>query len=78
MMPVEWPANGPDLSPNENLWWKLKKMAHDEAPTCRSDVELQMRERWSQIDEEYCLMIVKPMPRVIQAVIKARGGATKY
>ena len=57
VMSLAWPANSPDLKPVETLWWKLKKMVHDKAPTCKADLVSAIRERWSQSDEEYCLSI---------------------
>ena len=53
-------------------------MVHDKAPTCKADLTTAIRESWSQIDEEYCLSLIKSMPQRLQAVTKARGGATKY
>ena len=38
---MSWPANSPDVNPIENLWWKLKKMVHDKAPTCKADLAKQ-------------------------------------
>ncbi|KAF7709014.1 hypothetical protein HF521_018071 [Silurus meridionalis] len=78
IMSMAWPANSPDLNPIENLWWKLKKMVHDKAPTCKADLATAIRQSWRQIDEVYCLSLAESMPQRIQAVIKARGGATKY
>uniref|UniRef100_A0A8C5EQQ3 Tc1-like transposase DDE domain-containing protein n=1 Tax=Gouania willdenowi TaxID=441366 RepID=A0A8C5EQQ3_GOUWI len=75
---MSWPANSPDLNPTENLWWKLKKMAHDKAPSCKADLATAIRESWNRIDEGYCLSLVKFMPQRPQAVIKTRGGALKY
>uniref|UniRef100_A0A3Q2ZAS5 Tc1-like transposase DDE domain-containing protein n=1 Tax=Kryptolebias marmoratus TaxID=37003 RepID=A0A3Q2ZAS5_KRYMA len=75
---MSWPANSLDLNPIENLWWKLNKMVHDKAPTCKADLATAIRESWSQIAEQYCLSLIKSMPQRLQAVIKARGGATKY
>lgn len=75
---MPWPANSPDLNPIENLWWKLKKIVHGKAPTCKADLATAIKESWNQIDEEYCLSLIKSMPQRLNAVIKARGGATKY
>uniref|UniRef100_A0A8C5EHK8 Tc1-like transposase DDE domain-containing protein n=1 Tax=Gouania willdenowi TaxID=441366 RepID=A0A8C5EHK8_GOUWI len=75
---ISWPANSPELNPIENLRGKLKKMARDKAPFCKSDLATAIRESWSRIDEEYCLSLNKSLPQRLQAVIKARGGATKY
>ncbi len=75
---MTWPANSPDLNPVENLWWKLKKLVHDKAPSCKADLSTAIQQSWNQLDEAYCFSLVKSMPQRIQAVIKARGGATKY
>uniref|UniRef100_A0A3B1K6C0 Tc1-like transposase DDE domain-containing protein n=1 Tax=Astyanax mexicanus TaxID=7994 RepID=A0A3B1K6C0_ASTMX len=75
---MSWPANSPDLNPIENLWWKLKKMVHKKAPTCKADLATAIKESWHQIDAEYCLSLIKSMPQRLKAVIKAKGGATKY
>uniref|UniRef100_A0A8C5GZT2 Tc1-like transposase DDE domain-containing protein n=1 Tax=Gouania willdenowi TaxID=441366 RepID=A0A8C5GZT2_GOUWI len=73
-----WPANSLDLNPVENLWWKLKKIVHNKAPSSKADMATAIRISWSQIDEEFCLSLLKSMAQTLQAVIKARGGATKY
>ncbi|CAJ0921952.1 unnamed protein product [Ranitomeya imitator] len=71
---MSWPANSPDLNPIEDLWWKLKKMVHDEAPTCKADLATAIRESRSQIDEESCLTLIKSRPQRLQAVRKARDA----
>lgn len=74
---MTWPANSLDLNPIGNLWWKLKKLVHDKAPSCKADLSTVIREGWNQLDEEYCFSLVKSMLQRIQAVTKARGGPTK-
>ena len=37
---MTWPGNSPDVNPIENLWWKLKKMVHDRAPSCKAGPSL--------------------------------------
>uniref|UniRef100_A0A3Q1FU03 Uncharacterized protein n=1 Tax=Acanthochromis polyacanthus TaxID=80966 RepID=A0A3Q1FU03_9TELE len=78
IMSMSWSANSPDVNPIKNLRWKLKKMVHDTAPACKADLATAIRESWSEIDEEYCLSLVKSMPQRLKAFIKARGGTTKY
>uniref|UniRef100_A0A3B1IEA9 Tc1-like transposase DDE domain-containing protein n=1 Tax=Astyanax mexicanus TaxID=7994 RepID=A0A3B1IEA9_ASTMX len=56
---MSWPANSPVLNPIENLWWKLKKMVHKKAPTCKADLATAIKESWHQIDAEYCLSLIK-------------------
>lgn len=37
-MLLAWPTNSLDHNPINNLWWKLKKIVNDEAPTCKDDL----------------------------------------
>uniref|UniRef100_A0A3Q3AY27 Tc1-like transposase DDE domain-containing protein n=1 Tax=Kryptolebias marmoratus TaxID=37003 RepID=A0A3Q3AY27_KRYMA len=75
---MSWTANNPDLNPIENLWWRLKKMVHKKAPTCKADLATPIKESWHQIDAEYCLSLIESMPQRLKAIIKAKGSATKY
>uniref|UniRef100_A0A8C1VER9 Uncharacterized protein n=1 Tax=Cyprinus carpio TaxID=7962 RepID=A0A8C1VER9_CYPCA len=70
--------NSLDLNPIENVCWKWKKLVHDKALSCKADLSTAIEESWNQLDEEYCFSLVNSMPQRIQAVLKARGGATKY
>ena len=36
------------------------------------------RKEWNKIPNELCLELINSMPRRIEAVLKARGGNTKY
>jgi hypothetical protein len=35
-------------------------------------------EEWTEIPPETCQRLIESMPRRIQAVLKAKGGHTKY
>jgi transposase len=75
-----WPAQSPDINPIEHLWVHLKR-ALQQYPTPPKGVhELWDRvgEEWNKISPETCQKLVESMPRRIQAVIKAKGGHTKY
>uniref|UniRef100_A0A8C5EG28 Uncharacterized protein n=1 Tax=Gouania willdenowi TaxID=441366 RepID=A0A8C5EG28_GOUWI len=65
----QWAETGVDV---------YNKMVHHKVPSYKVDLATAIRECWSRIDEEYCLSLVKSMPQRLQAVIKARSGATKY
>lgn len=54
---MTWPANSLDLNPTENLWWKCKKLAHDEARSCNADLLTAIQEHWNQLDGECCFFI---------------------
>lgn len=72
---MSWPAKSTNLNPIEHLWWKLKKMIHDKAPTCQANLAKAIRENWRQIDEEFCLSLIKSMPLRLPTV---KSVATKY
>jgi len=38
----------------------------------------RVAEEWNAIEPEVCQNLIESMPRRIEAVIKAKGGHTKY
>jgi transposase len=71
--------NSPDLSPIENCWAVMKKKVSILKPTSREDLLEKIKRVWcSDISPEYCAQLIKSMPDRIAAVIKAKGGLTKY
>lgn len=75
---MDWPANSPDLNPIENMWWKLKKLVQAKSPLCKEDLIIAIRKCWKELNIDYCQSLITSMPARIKAVIKARGGVTKY
>ena len=74
-----WPAQSPDINPIEHLWVSLKHALQQLRPP-KGVHELWDRvgEEWNKIPPETCQKLIESMPRRIQAVIKAKGGHTKY
>ena len=75
-----WPAQSPDLNPIEHLWMHLKKALQQYSRPSKGVYELWERvvEEWNGIPSETCQRLIESMPNRIQAVIKAKGGYTKY
>ena len=76
---LEWPGNSPDLNPIKNLWTNMKNKVSEKQPLCGAELVKAIKEVWvKEISKEYCQSLIESMPRRIKAVIKNRGGHTKY
>ena len=77
---LKWPAQSPDLNPIEHLWQHLKRQlnAYEVPPAGVHELWERLEVEWNRIPKEVCRNLIESMPRRIQAVIKAKGGPTKY
>ena len=77
---MPWPAQSPDLNPTERLWQHLKRRlgGHPTPPGGISELWERAEKEWEAIPQSACRDLVETMPRRIAAVIKAKGGSTKY
>ncbi|KAG1168040.1 hypothetical protein G6F71_009292 [Rhizopus microsporus] len=78
---IDWPAYSPDLNPIENMWHfvKCELVKYDEPPKGMLELWERVQHIWNnKIDKDMCLRYINSMPERIQAVIKAKGGETKY
>ena len=76
---LEWPGNSRDLNPIENLWTDMKNKVSEKQPLSGAELVKAIKEVWvKEISKEYCQSLIKSMPKRIKAVIKNRGGQTKY
>ena len=75
-----WPAQSPDLNPIEHLWEHVKKelRKYPEPPKGVHELWDRVAKEWEAIKPEVCQNLIESMPRRIEAVIKAKGGHTKY
>jgi transposase len=77
---LEWPAQSPDLNPIEHLWVHLKRKLNEYETEPKGILELWERvdAEWNLIPPQVCMDLIESMPRRIAAVLKAKGGYTKY
>jgi transposase len=77
---LDWPAQSPDLNPIEHLWGHVKKELCKYPTQAKGAWELwdRLAEVWNRIPVEVCQNLIESMPRRLEAVIKAKGGHTKY
>jgi transposase len=75
-----WPSQSADLNPIEHCWGYLKRKLNDYPESPKGILELWERaeEEWNKIPKEVCQGLIESMPRRMEAVIKAKGGNTKY
>lgn len=77
---MTWPAQSPDLNPIEHLWQHCKSQLAKYDTPAKGVLELweRVQEVWNNIEPAVCQNLISSMPRRIEAVIKAKGGHTKY
>lgn len=77
---LDWPSQSPDLNPIEHLWVLLKVRLSQYGVPPKGTHELweRVEEVWNDIAVDECRRLIESMPRRIKAVIKAKGGNTKY
>ena len=77
---IRWPAQSPDLNPIEHLWYHLKRRLddYDYPPNSLHELWERAQKEWNEIDVEVVRNLIRSMPNCVAAVLKAKGGYTKY
>jgi transposase len=77
---LSWPPQSPDLSPIENLWKQIKNMIGKMRHRIKniSQMENALAKVWPTIKGETLLKLNRSMPTRLNAVLKNKGGHTKY
>lgn len=75
---IKWPPQSPDLSPIENLWAILKRNLSIYRCKSKEEFKVKILAEWEKIPASVCRDLVDTMPKRVRAVIKAKGGHTKY
>ena len=67
------------INPSENLWNLMKTKVTEKKPSNLNELQQAIKKVWvTEISAEYCYNLLSSMPRRIQAVIKNKGGHSKY
>ena len=79
-MLLDWPPQSPDLNPIEHLWQYIKMQLAKHETLAKEVWEIWegVAEVWNNIEPEVCQNLIESMPRRVEAVMKAKGGNTKY
>ncbi|GFU39943.1 transposable element Tcb2 transposase [Trichonephila clavipes] len=72
------PPQSPDLNVIENLWSHLERAVQKHQITSKEQLKSVLQEEWLNIAPETTRHLVESMPRRLEAVISAKGYATKY
>ena len=77
---LQWPSRSPDFSLIENLWWYLnsKLAEYEDEPRGMLELWERIETECNKIPTDFCMKLIESMPGRIAAVLKARGGYTKY
>lgn len=75
---LEWPSQSPDLNIIENVWHDLKVAVHARRPSNLTELEAMCKEEWSKIPPARIQGLLQGYKKRLEAVIAAKGGATKY
>ena len=74
------PPNSPDLNPIENIWAWMKQEISRKYRNITSKAEMRsiVMEMLDSFDDTKWNGLIASMPDRIKAVIKAKGGPTRY
>ncbi|GBN89207.1 Transposable element Tc1 transposase [Araneus ventricosus] len=75
-----WPPISPDLNPMEHIWDVIELQLRAQSPPCPNILTLRDRclNIWYNLSSVMYQILVASMPRRVAAVLKAKGGATRY
>ena len=74
---LDWPPQPPDLNTIEHHL-KGRLSTYESEPSSISELWCRVESEWNKIPVQVCTKLIESMPKRTGAVLKARGGHTKY
>ncbi|GBM13219.1 hypothetical protein AVEN_214931-1 [Araneus ventricosus] len=75
---LKTPPQSPDLNPMEHIWRELEVTVRKHDIKTESELKTVMMEDWMNIDAEITKILVKSIPKRLNAVVDGTGYPTKY
>ena len=75
---LSWSGYSPDMNPIKNCLALMKFELTKSKPTTIAGFKEVMQQIWNGLTAKYLCSLYASMPRRMQRVIKAEGGAIKY
>ncbi|GBM26206.1 Transposable element Tc1 transposase [Araneus ventricosus] len=77
---MSWAPNSPYLNPMEHIWDVMERQLRAQTPPCPNISTLRDRylDIWYNLSPVMYQKLVASMPRRVTAVLKGKGGATRY
>ncbi|MBN3274473.1 TCB2 transposase, partial [Polyodon spathula] len=73
-----WPPQSPDLNIIKSVWDYIKREKQLRLPKSTEELWLVLQDVWANLPAEFLQKLCASVPRRIDAVLKAKGGHTKY
>ena len=77
---VPWSAMSPDFNPIQHIWDMLGRRIQAREPPVQNIRQLEeaLHREWQQLSRQGIRRLTGGMRRRVEAVIRARGGYTRY
>ena len=75
---LEWPRQSPDMKPIQHPSRDLKIAVQRHSPSNLTELERICREVWKKLPQYRCRKLVDSYPKILKAVLAAKGASTKY